>query len=94
MSISLINQRIDCNRGVGKATLTQHNCDISSDVQEFVGDPSLSVEALEVACGDGILQIVYKCTKKICLLSKHFFKPNNHIIRIVTHHSYPCVNVN
>lgn len=98
----MMAQRTDCNRGVGQhptpSTNTNslhplhHNGNVSSEVKEFFGDPSTSVEALEAVCGDGSLQNIHKCTSKNCLLSKYIFRPGDNVVSTVTHCSYPCIN--
>ena len=71
----MMTQRADCNCGVGQPQTPcsntnslhplQCNGDVPSDVQEFVGDPSTSVEALEATCGDGSYKIFTNILQKL-----------------------------
>ena len=101
-SISLmVRKRTDCNRRVGQLPASrtstnilhhlQRNGDLSSEVLVFATNPSTSVENFEAVYGDGSLQNIHKCTSKTCLLSKYFFKPNDHIVSTMSHYSYPCI---
>ena len=59
----------------------QLNDDVSSEVQEFVGDPSILVEALEAVWGDGSLQNIYifiNALQKLVFYLKNFW---NQVIR-------------
>ena len=69
-----------CQDGVRVYELSAHNGNVSSEVKEFFGDPSTSVEALEAVCGDGSLQNIHKCTSKNCLLSKYIFRPGDNVV--------------
>lgn len=63
----MMNQRTDCNRGVGQPPTSctnsnslnplLRNGDVSSEVEEFVGDPPTSAEVLETACGIGVYKM-------------------------------------